>query len=68
MSALITLFLAALPELLKAGNTIGTYVQDFRAAAKQRGEWTEEHERAFLAKVAAATNARHWQTDAERGV
>lgn len=67
MTALIPLFLANLPALIKAGGELVQYVKDFRTAAQQSGEWSEDHEIEFQATLQNCGGLPEWQTDEQRG-
>ncbi len=67
MTALIPVFIAALPSLLKAGEAAVAFVKSFREAAKQDDVWTDGHEAQFQDELRAAGLEDWSKTDAELG-
>ena len=64
MPALILLIIANLPTILAAGKAGFDFIASVRTAAKQSGEWTEEHEAEFQALFAKEAVDPAWQLDA----
>ena len=64
MPALVALILANLPTIITAGEAGWKFIQSVRTAAKQSGEWTDEVEAAFQAKLAAESITPAWLPDA----
>lgn len=67
MTALIPVFLSALPSILKAGAAAVAFVKSFREAAKQDDAWTAEHEAQFQDELRNAGLEDWSKTDAELG-
>lgn len=57
MGAMLTL----LPSLITAGKDLFKMISEIRSAAKQSGEWTDEHEAEFQKLLTEAADKPHWK-------
>jgi hypothetical protein len=60
MTAIITLFLEALPSLLVAGEDLYTYIVGMKTALSQSTEWTAENDAAWQAALIADGKSPEW--------
>jgi len=71
MSAAIALavqIMAAIPSITTSVQNLLNWVASVRAAARQSGEWTDEHEAAFINALLNRRDTRPYKTDAELGL
>lgn len=64
---ILSIVIANLPALIKAGQAGFEFVQSVREAAQQNEEWTPEMESVYQTAMNDANNAPESQTDAEKG-
>lgn len=64
MAALIPIFLANLPTLIKAGEAVAGYVSQMHEAMSQSEEWTPEIEAHYQDQLKNDGNLPQWQPDA----
>lgn len=71
MTAIISLFMAYLPVLVKAAGTVPEiigFIRRTQEILKQDKEWTVDQQVEFDKHVEELTSQEHWKTDEERGV
>jgi hypothetical protein len=60
MTAIITLFLEALPSLLAFGESLYGYINGMKTALSQSAEWTDVQDQQWQAALIAAGLSPEW--------
>lgn len=63
MPSIAALVITNFSAIFAAGKTVVEWVSSVRAAAQQRGEWTDSHEAEFNELVEAEAHSAAWKPD-----